>query len=46
MTHKEIVERLQKDYLGSHWVLNGDTYDGLTWLDDPSTKPTAEDLGL
>jgi len=30
----------------SHWVLTGNTYEGFVWLDDPATKPTAEELGL
>jgi hypothetical protein len=28
---------------GAQWTLNGDTYDGLTWLDD-SPKPTKKTL--
>jgi hypothetical protein len=28
---------------GAEWSLNGDTYDGLTWLDD-SPKPTKKTL--
>jgi len=28
---------------GAQWSLNGDTYDGLTWLDD-SPKPTKKTL--
>jgi len=28
---------------GAQWALNGDDYDGLTWLDD-STKPTLAEL--
>jgi hypothetical protein len=31
---------------GSQWVWTGETYDGLVWLSDLSTKPTAEQLGL
>ena len=31
---------------GSHWAWTGETYDGLIWLDDPATKPTAGQLGL
>jgi hypothetical protein len=30
-------------YPGTQWTLNGDTYDGLTWLDD-SPKPTQAEL--
>lgn len=30
-------------YAGKAWVLNGETYEGLDWLDS-STKPTKEEL--
>jgi len=30
-------------YSGKEWTLNGDTYDGLTWLSD-SPKPSQKDL--
>jgi hypothetical protein len=44
--HDQVVATLQANYLGSHWNLTGDTYEGFVWLDDPSTKPTAVELGL
>lgn len=28
---------------GAEWTLDGDSYEGLTWLDD-SPKPTAEEI--
>jgi hypothetical protein len=31
------------NYSGTQWTLNGDTYDGLTWLDE-TTKPTQAEL--
>lgn len=31
------------NYVGKQWSLNGDSYDGLTWLDE-SEKPTQEEL--
>jgi hypothetical protein len=31
------------NYLGSEWTLNGNSYDGLTWLSD-TPKPTQEEL--
>ena len=31
------------NYTGSFWTLNGDSYDGLTWLDS-SPKPTQAEL--
>ncbi len=34
---------LTRRYLGKQWTLNGDNYEGLTWLDD-STKPTKTKL--
>ena len=34
---------LVANYPGAQWTLNGDTYDGLTWLDD-TPKPTQEEL--
>ena len=34
---------LSKNYSGAEWVLDGETYEGLTWLDD-SPKPTEAEL--
>ena len=34
---------LSENYPGSEWTLNGDTYEGLTWLSD-SPKPTQQEL--
>jgi hypothetical protein len=34
---------LSNKYLGSEWTLDGDTYEGLTWLSD-SPKPTKKQL--
>jgi hypothetical protein len=34
---------LTKKYVGSEWTLNGDDYEGLTWLSD-TPKPTKEEL--
>jgi len=34
---------LTANYQGSTWTLNGDTYDGLTWLSD-TPKPTQAEL--
>ena len=34
---------LSANYPDAVWTLNGDTYDGLTWLDD-SPKPTQAEL--
>ena len=29
---------------GAEWTLNGDTYEGLNWLDENQTKPTVEEI--
>ena len=34
---------LSTKYAGSEWTLNGDSYEGLTWLSD-SPKPTQKEL--
>lgn len=34
---------LSTNYPGAEWTLNGNSYDGLTWLSD-SPKPTQEEL--
>lgn len=34
---------LSNKYTDSEWTLNGDSYEGLTWLSD-SPKPTQEEL--
>ena len=34
---------LSRRYEGSQWTLNGDDYDGLTWLSD-TEKPSQETL--
>jgi hypothetical protein len=34
---------LSLNYVGAQWSLNGDSYDGLTWLDS-TPKPTQEEL--
>jgi hypothetical protein len=34
---------LAANYPGAQWTLNGDTYDGLTWLDD-TPQPTQAEL--
>jgi hypothetical protein len=36
---------LSVNYPGSQWTLNGDSYDGLTWLDS-SSKPTKAELDV
>jgi hypothetical protein len=37
------VAILSANYAGSQWTLDGDTYDGLTWLSD-TPKPTQAEL--
>ena len=29
---------------GAEWTLNGDTYEGLVWLDTVQKKPTVEEI--
>ena len=29
---------------GAEWTLDGDTYEGLNWLDENQTKPTVEEI--
>lgn len=31
---------------GAKWALNGNTYDGLEWLDESIDKPSEEDLAI
>jgi len=39
----DIAQVLTRKYSGSEWTLNGDTYEGLTWLSD-TPKPTQAEL--
>jgi hypothetical protein len=39
----DIVAILEEKYFGAQWLLNGDDYEGLEWLDD-SPKPTKKAL--
>jgi hypothetical protein len=39
----DITFILSNKYQGSEWILDGDLYQGLTWLSD-SPKPTQEEL--
>jgi hypothetical protein len=39
----DITAILNSKYSGSEWTLDGDSYEGLTWL-SKSTKPTEEEL--
>jgi hypothetical protein len=39
----DITIILTSKYPGSEWTLNGDSYEGLTWLSD-TPKPTEEEL--
>jgi hypothetical protein len=39
----DIPAILNSKYSGSKWTLNGDSYEGLTWL-SKSKKPTEEEL--
>lgn len=39
----DIPAILDHEYSSAQWTLNGDTYDGLTWLSD-TPKPTEAEL--
>lgn len=39
-----IIDALQALRPGAEWVLRGDTYDGLEWLDIIQTKPTEQEV--
>jgi hypothetical protein len=39
-----IVEALHNLRPGAIWSLNGDTYDGLDWLDKTQSKPTKKQV--
>ena len=39
-----IVNALRSLTPGAEWVLRGDTYDGLEWLDKVQTKPTEQEV--
>jgi hypothetical protein len=39
----DITAILISKYFGSEWTLDGDSYEGLTWLSE-SPKPTEEEL--
>lgn len=39
----DYAQILITNYAGKEWTLNGDSYDGLTWLDS-SPKPTQAEL--
>jgi hypothetical protein len=39
----DIVKILTEKFTGSEWTLDGDDYDGLTWLSD-TPKPTKKQL--
>jgi len=41
-THMDIPATLTHLYPGAQWTLSGDTYDGLTWLEDTPAPSEAE----
>jgi hypothetical protein len=44
MTHQQIAAALQALRPGAQWSLSGDTYAGLTWLDQAQAMPTADEV--
>ena len=43
MTASELAANLTAYKPNAQWVLYGNTYDGLVWLDQVQTKPTQEE---
>ena len=41
-----IVEALESLRPGARWSLDGDTYEGLEWLDEIQSKPTEEEVEI
>jgi hypothetical protein len=41
----DYAQILSKNYFGSQWSLNGNSYDGLDWLSD-TPKPTQAELDV
>jgi hypothetical protein len=44
MNHNDIVNALNTLCPGAQWVLNGDGFAGLTWLDQTQAKPTEDQI--
>ena len=44
MSHQDIINALSSLRPGACWNLNGDTTDGLVWLDTVQTRPTDADI--
>lgn len=40
----DVTAALQSLRPGAEWSVNGETYEGLTWLDKIQTKPTEEEI--
>lgn len=40
----DIAAILSSKYVGAEWTLDGDNYDGLTWLSETPKKPTLAKL--
>ena len=44
MTHKEIIEALSQLRRNAQWLLSGDDYSKIEWLDAEQTKPTLSQI--
>ena len=44
MTHKEISFALSQIRPNAEWLLSGDDYSKIEWLDDKQTKPTLAEV--
>jgi predicted lipoprotein len=40
----DIVNTLMSLRPGAEWTLDGDTYEGLSWLDENQSKPTKDEI--
>lgn len=44
MTYNDIVQALKTLRPSAEWTLNGDSLEGLIWLDTIQTQPTSDDI--
>ena len=46
LIHDQLVALLHEIRPNAQWSLDGDTYEGLIWLDLVQSKPTEEELNI
>jgi hypothetical protein len=44
MTHKEIIEAISHIRPNAEWLLSGDDYSKINWLDAEQAKPTIKEI--